>query len=71
MHDRRDKMPLYARHGVPHVWLVDPILRYLEAFWNDAGAWRPIGPGKWRGDARVRLPPFESIELDLAALWAS
>lgn len=69
VHDRRDKMPLYARHGVPHVWLIDPVLRYLEAFWNDAGAWRPVGAGKWRDDARVRIPPFDGIELDLATLW--
>jgi len=71
VHDRRDKMPVYARHGVPHVWLVDPILRYIEAFWNDAGAWRPVGPGKWRDDAKVRLPPFENVELDLGSLWQS
>jgi len=69
VHDRRDKMPLYARHGVPHVWLLDPIEKYLEAFWNDAGAWRPIGAGKWRGNARVRVAPFEEIEIDLNVFW--
>lgn len=61
-------MPLYARHGVAHVWLIDPVLRYLEAFWNDKGAWRPLGAGKWRDEVRVRVPPFEGVELDLATL---
>lgn len=69
IHDRRDKMPLYARHGVGHVWLVDPILRYLEAFWNDDGAWRRVGVGKWRDDAKVRIAPFEAVEVELSALW--
>lgn len=69
IHDRRDKMPLYARHGVEHVWLLDPVLRYLEAFWNDRGAWRPMGAGKWRDDARVRVAPFEDVVVDLAAIW--
>ena len=69
VHDRRDKMPLYARHGVRHVWLIDPIERYLEAFWNDAGAFRPVGKGKWRRDERVRAAPFEDVEIDLATLW--
>src|ERR1051325_9059893 len=28
--DRHKKLPLYARHGVRHVWLIDPIARSLE-----------------------------------------
>ena len=30
--DRAEKMPVYAREGVRHVWLVDPGLRTLEVF---------------------------------------
>src|SRR5688572_5797091 len=30
--DRVDKMPIYAREGVRHVWLIDPILQTLEVF---------------------------------------
>ena len=67
--DRHEKMPIYAREGVLHAWLVDPITRTLEAY--------TLGRGKrWgkaqihEGAARVRLPPFEAIELDLSSLWA-
>ena len=30
--DRDDKMPIYAREGVRHAWLVDPIARTLEVY---------------------------------------
>jgi hypothetical protein len=26
--------------------------------------------GTWRGEARVRVEPFEAFELDLSALWS-
>lgn len=67
--DRGEKMPIYAREGVAHAWLVDPLARTVEAY-------ALVQDGRFgdavvhRGDARVRLPPFEAIELDLAALWA-
>ena len=25
--------------------------------------------GSWSDDARARIPPFDSIELELSALW--
>lgn len=66
--DREEKMPLYAREGVRHAWLVDPIARTLEVFALGAGGrWGPAG--LHRDDARVRVEPFDAIELDLAALW--
>jgi Uma2 family endonuclease len=67
--DRGEKMPIYAREGVAHAWLVDPIARTLEAYvlrpdrrWSD--------PQIHKGAARVWVPPFEAVELDLSALWA-
>ncbi len=66
--DRADKMPIYARAEVRHAWLVDPLARTLEAFALEAGAWRVLGT--WRGDARVRVAPFDAMELELSALWA-
>ncbi|XYH92686.1 Uma2 family endonuclease [Sorangium sp. So ce1128] len=67
-HDRKEKMPLYAREGVQHAWLVDPLQRTLETF--------AIAPGRGcapiathRDAARVRVAPFQAVELDLAVLW--
>ena len=67
--DRDEKMPVYAREGVRRAWLVDPIARTLEVFTLGAGGrWSP--PVIHRDDARVRVEPFDAIELDLRVLWA-
>lgn len=66
-HDRDDKLPFYARAGVAHAWLVDPAARTLEAFVREGEGYRALGV--WRGEARVRVEPFEAAELDLARLW--
>ena len=66
--DRDDKMPIYAREGVRHAWLVDPIARTLEGFVLEGRGW--VESGTWRDSDRVRVPPFEAIELDLSVLWA-
>ena len=67
--DRIEKMPLYAREGVRHAWLVDPIARTLEVFaLGSSGRW--VVAGVHRDAARVRAEPFDAIELDLALLWA-
>jgi Uma2 family endonuclease len=66
--DRAEKMPIYAREHVSHVWLLDPIARTLEAFPLEADRW--IVLGTWRDQARVRVEPFDAFELELGALWA-
>jgi Uma2 family endonuclease len=66
--DRAEKMPIYARERVAHVWLVDPIARTLEALVFDGARWSVLGT--WRNDAKVRVEPFEALELELAGLWA-
>jgi Uma2 family endonuclease len=66
--DRAEKMPIYARERVPHVWLVDPIARTLEALRRDGAQWLLLGT--WRDDALVRVEPFEAFDLELASLWA-
>ncbi|PIX98371.1 MAG: hypothetical protein CO126_00275 [Hydrogenophilales bacterium CG_4_9_14_3_um_filter_63_34] len=66
--DRVEKLPIYARWGVKHVWLVDPDLRTLEAYENVDGRWLLITILK-DGDA-VSLVPFDAISFSLAGLWA-
>jgi Uma2 family endonuclease len=66
--DRADKMPIYATERVGHLWLVDPIARTLEAYRLEGERWTLLGT--WRDEARVRVEPFDAIELELAALWA-
>ena len=66
--DRAEKLPIYAREQVGHVWLVDPRLHTLEAMRREGERWLVVGV--WKDEARVRAEPFEAIELDLAVLWA-
>lgn len=66
--DRIDKMLVYAREGVKHVWLVHPIRQTVEAFvLTPERLWLSIG--LHAGNVQVRIPPFDAIELDLASLW--
>lgn len=67
--DRAEKMPIYAREAVSHLWLVDPLLRTLEVFRLDGDSYRMIHT--WRGSVTVRAEPFDAIELDLSILWAT
>ena len=67
--DRAEKVPIYAREGVSHVWLVDPGVRTLEVLRLDGASYRILTTV--RGDARVRAEPFEELELELALLWAT
>jgi Uma2 family endonuclease len=66
--DRGEKLDLYARDGVEHVWLVDPIAKLLEVLRLENGKWLRLGA--WRADAVIRGEPFEAVELELATLWA-
>ena len=65
--DRHLKMPFYARAGVAHLWLIDPLLFLLEAYRNEPGGWRLLGT--WFGAERARVEPFDALELALTRLW--
>jgi Uma2 family endonuclease len=66
--DRNKKLPLYAAHGVSHVWLIDPIAKTLEVHsLGDDRRWLDVRV--YEGDACVRAEPFAAIEIDLASLW--
>lgn len=65
--DSEIKMPLYARHGVAYLWLVDPQRRELEAYALKQGQWWQIAAAS--EDQVIAVPPFEALQLDLGALW--
>ena len=65
--DRVEKLPIYVREHVGHVWLVDPIARTLEVCRREGERWLLLGT--WRDDARVRVEPFVEFELELGGLW--
>ena len=67
-HDRAVKMPVYAREGVRHAWLIDPVKRTLEVYTLGEGR-RWSEPAISREVEVVRAVPFDAIELDLSALW--
>jgi Uma2 family endonuclease len=66
--DRGEKMDVYAREGVRHVWLVDPLAKLLEVWRLEHEKWLRLGT--WTGEVPVRAEPFEAIELQLSVLWA-
>jgi Uma2 family endonuclease len=65
--DRTVKIPVYAREGVGHVWLIDPLAQTLEVLRLDAGSYRIVGA--WNGDAVVHAEPFEALGIALTELW--
>jgi len=68
--DRADKMPIYAREGVPYAWLIDPILKTLEVFVLGAERrWTLVNV--YRGNVHIRAEPFDAIEINLALLWVT
>jgi Uma2 family endonuclease len=65
--DRNVKMPVYAREGVAHLWLVDPDARTVEVFKLEGSRW--IRLAIHQGAATIRAEPFDELPLDLAVIW--
>ena len=65
--DLNGKRPAYAREGIPHLWLVDPTDRTLEAFELHDGQWLLIASVK--DDDPVSIRPFDAITFSLGELW--
>ncbi len=57
----------YAREGVAHVWLLNPIAETLEAYRLEHGRWLLLGTDV--GDVSARIEPFEAVALELWRLW--
>ena len=58
---------IIAEYAVKHYWLVDPEFRTLEIFRLEQGHWFSIG--SYAEDVKVRVEPFEAIDVDLQVLW--
>lgn len=65
--DRVVKMPIYAKQGVKHIWLVEPVLRTLEVFENTSGGWLLLGA--FENDDPISIAPFDAITFNLGVLW--
>jgi Uma2 family endonuclease len=65
--DRARKLPIYARVGVAHAWLIDPELRTLEVLRRTDDKW--LIAETLAESAEVRAEPFDAIAFSLAILW--
>jgi len=67
--DRTAKLPLYARHRVGHVWLLDPLEQTLEVYRLHGDGWLLVTT--FGADAKARAEPFDAVELDLTLVWGA
>jgi Uma2 family endonuclease len=67
-HDRIRKLPVYAREGVGHAWLVDPEAHVLEVYRLENELW--VVAAVYGGDGIVRPEPFAAAEFDLSEWWS-
>jgi Uma2 family endonuclease len=66
--DRLTKAQLYAKHNVPHYWLIDPDQRTLEAYELAIDHYDLVASAR---DAEVFTPLlFPGLSIRLADLWA-
>ncbi|QSQ18820.1 Uma2 family endonuclease [Pyxidicoccus parkwayensis] len=65
--DLEVKLPVYAREGVRHVWLVDPRAKVLEVLRLEGSGYSLVVTHS--GPAVVRAEPFDAVELKLSFIW--
>ncbi|MDR3567889.1 MAG: Uma2 family endonuclease [Syntrophobacteraceae bacterium] len=66
--DKVKKMPVYAHHGVGHIWLIDPVAMSMDVFRLGVGVgWLLLG--SFTENDKVRAEPFQEIEINLEDLW--
>ncbi|MCF7978354.1 MAG: Uma2 family endonuclease [Chromatiaceae bacterium] len=73
-HERKDTVTHFLRlqrAGVPFYWIVAPEERALIAYALDAGSYRTVftADGAAETVAKVRIPPFTELEIDLGLLF--
>jgi Uma2 family endonuclease len=66
--DLGPKRALFARQGVPHLWVIDPLTHILEAFSLDRGRWVLLG--MWsEAEVATGVEPFPDARFDLSRWW--
>ncbi|MEO6029317.1 MAG: Uma2 family endonuclease [Candidatus Binatia bacterium] len=65
--DRAHKMRVYAREGVGHLWLLDPVARILEIYRLETEHWVLVATHE--GDDAIRAEPFEAMTLTMRRWW--
>ena len=65
--DRGAKLQLYARHGMPHYWIVDPDARTIETYVLSEGVLRVAARIASAGGSS--LPPFPNLVMDASCFW--
>jgi Uma2 family endonuclease len=65
--DRTRKMPIYARNGVAHLWLIDPTARTLEVYRLEGERWMVVS--SHGGSTSVRAEPFTVLPIDMRRWW--
>lgn len=66
-HDLMVKGARYLNAGVPWFWLVEPLRRTVDCYEARDGTW--VTAASFEGHAKVRIPPFDAVELDLSEWW--
>jgi Uma2 family endonuclease len=64
--DKRLKLPLYAKAGIPWMWLIDPSLQLIEVYQTIKGL--PALVTTAQQEERCVLPPFE-LAMSLERWW--
>ena len=67
--DLAKKLPKYARAGVQHAWVVDPVAKTLQVFRRQEKTW--LVTATFAGNDKARAEPFDAIEIDLTNLWGA
>ncbi|HLL55101.1 MAG TPA: Uma2 family endonuclease, partial [Myxococcaceae bacterium] len=66
--DRERKLPIFAREGVQHAWLIDPRRRTIDVHRLVRGTLMRVHTYR-EEPPPARIEPFEAVGLALGNLW--
>jgi Uma2 family endonuclease len=65
--DRQKKLRIYAREGIRHCWLIDPLKRTIEIRRSEGGEW--VMAATHRDAETISPEPFDAIPFALTRIW--